>query len=368
MNDRPPSPPGSRRRDRRRLRSADRGDDGPGRTSSVPDPRRGLRPSDRSRMTLRRSVEEPGQVEAFEVTAIHAQGRRLRPIVEREHRDQDHERPGDGRARRPRGRGRGRAEAGDDRAGRRAARPGRGGRRGRPGRHRGRPGQGRRGAGRHQAGRGRSLALAVRSTPGSSSSSASGPRPGASSTRPATSSESAEAAREEIEAQVKTAEAAVAQSRAGLDKARSDLAAAKSGIAVARSEARRVETLLGFAKIVAPFDGVVTRRNVDTGHLTIPGAQGEPLFVVARSDLVTVSVAVPELFVAAVDPGDLALDPPPGVTRPDDRGEGHPDRPTPSTRSPGRSASRSTCPTPTASSTRASTPTPRSSSTSTATP
>ncbi|HWE35941.1 MAG TPA: efflux RND transporter periplasmic adaptor subunit [Isosphaeraceae bacterium] len=116
----------------------------------------------------------------------------------------------------------------------------------------------------------------------------------------------AEAAEEEELAQVETARAALAQARAALDKARSDLAAAKSGIAVARADARRVEALLGYTKIVAPYDGVVTRRNVDTGHLTMPGAQGEPLFVVARSDLVTVVVAVPEMDAPAVDPGDRA--------------------------------------------------------------
>ena len=118
---------------------------------------------------------------------------------------------------------------------------------------------------------------------------------------------SAEAARDEIDAQVKTAEASLTQSRAGLDKARSDLAAAESGIAVARSDVRRVEALLGYAKIVAPYDAVVTRRNVDTGHLTMAGAQGEPLFVVARSDVVTVTVGVPEMYAAAVDPGDPAV-------------------------------------------------------------
>lgn len=117
---------------------------------------------------------------------------------------------------------------------------------------------------------------------------------------------SAEAGREEIDAQVKTAEAALSQSRAGLDKAHADLAAAESGIAVARSEVHRIEAVLGYTKIVAPYDGVVTRRNVDTGHLTMAGAQGEPLFVVARSDVVTVAVNVPEMFAAAVDPGDPA--------------------------------------------------------------
>jgi len=117
----------------------------------------------------------------------------------------------------------------------------------------------------------------------------------------------AEATREEIEAQVKTAQAAVSQAKAALDKARADVAATAAGIAVARSELRGAEALLAYNRIIAPYDGVVTRRNVDTGHLTVPGGQGEPLFVVARSDLVTVVVSVPEMFAAAVEPGDRAL-------------------------------------------------------------
>ena len=117
----------------------------------------------------------------------------------------------------------------------------------------------------------------------------------------------AEALREEFDAQVKTALAAVAQGKAGLDKARADVTSAAAGITVARAEARRVEAMVGYARIVAPYDGVVTRRNVDTGHLTAPGAQGDPLFIVARSDLVTVVVAVPEMFAAAIDPDDRAL-------------------------------------------------------------
>ena len=117
----------------------------------------------------------------------------------------------------------------------------------------------------------------------------------------------AEAEREESAARVKTAQAAVIQGRAALEKARADVDAAEAGITVARADAHRVAALLGFAKIVAPYDGVVTRRNVSTGHLTAPGTQGEPLFVVARSDVVTVAVAVPELDSAEVNPGARAF-------------------------------------------------------------
>jgi HlyD family secretion protein len=117
---------------------------------------------------------------------------------------------------------------------------------------------------------------------------------------------SAEAARAEIDAHVKTAEVAVIQSRAALDQAQSDLGAAAAAIEVAKADTRRVEALLGYCKIEAPMDGIVTQRNVDTGDLTRPGADAEPLFIVARSDIVTIRVNVPEGFAALVKPGDIA--------------------------------------------------------------
>jgi RND family efflux transporter MFP subunit len=116
--------------------------------------------------------------------------------------------------------------------------------------------------------------------------------------------QAAEAARDATRAQVHSAESARTQARALLDQARSDVVAAASGVEFARADARYAEALFGYARIVAPFDGVITRRHVDTGHLTTPGAHGEPLFVVARFDLVTIAVDVPELYAPAVGPGD----------------------------------------------------------------
>jgi RND family efflux transporter MFP subunit len=67
-----------------------------------------------------------------------------------------------------------------------------------------------------------------------------------------------------------------------------------------------MEALSGYLRIVAPYDGIVTRRNVDTGQLTVPGGSAEPLFVVARVDKVTVVVSVPEAEATLVGPGDPA--------------------------------------------------------------
>ena len=63
---------------------------------------------------------------------------------------------------------------------------------------------------------------------------------------------------------------------------------------------------LAYTKIEAPFDGIVTQRNVNTGDLTQPGADKPPLFIVARSDIMTIRVNVPEAFAAEVNPGDRA--------------------------------------------------------------
>jgi HlyD family secretion protein len=116
----------------------------------------------------------------------------------------------------------------------------------------------------------------------------------------------AEAGRDEVKAQVRSAQAALAEAKAQLDQARADLEAAESRIEVARFAAQHAEAMAGYARIVAPFDGVVTYRGVDRGHLTAPGTTGTPLFRLDRSDIVTVAVGVPEADAPRVNPGDAA--------------------------------------------------------------
>jgi multidrug resistance efflux pump len=102
---------------------------------------------------------------------------------------------------------------------------------------------------------------------------------------------------------------ALVQSRAALDQARSDVVAAASAIEVAREDARRVEALLGYTRIEAPCDGIIAARNVDTGQLTRPGSDSDPLFIVDRSDIVTITIDVPETFATEVNPGDRLMEP-----------------------------------------------------------
>ncbi len=73
----------------------------------------------------------------------------------------------------------------------------------------------------------------------------------------------------------------------------------------ASSEVRRLEELVGFARIVAPFDGVVTARRTDLGQLVSAGAAVE-LFRLAQTGTLRVFVHLPQYLTPAAVPGTVA--------------------------------------------------------------
>jgi len=81
---------------------------------------------------------------------------------------------------------------------------------------------------------------------------------------------------------------------------------------------RRLEQLQGFEKIYAPFDGVITARNVDIGVLINAGANttsGRELFHMTAIHTLRVFVAIPEVYSRAARAGTsatLTLDEYPG--------------------------------------------------------
>jgi HlyD family secretion protein len=120
--------------------------------------------------------------------------------------------------------------------------------------------------------------------------------------------ESADAGRKEVAAKIASVEALEEEAQAGLEKARADVVACQSTLAVAEADARRVQTLIDYALIRAPFDGVVVERHVHTGHLVraTGGGSEAPLLTVMRMDPVRVYVDVPEADAVHVNPGTNA--------------------------------------------------------------
>ncbi len=116
----------------------------------------------------------------------------------------------------------------------------------------------------------------------------------------------ADAARREIAAKIKSAQAKLSEASANIEKADADLVAAQSKHTVAEADEQKTRALLSYATLRAPFDGVITERHLDTGHLVqSSGASGKPLFVVVRADTVRIFLDVPE-----TDAGFIAVDSP----------------------------------------------------------
>ena len=108
-----------------------------------------------------------------------------------------------------------------------------------------------------------------------------------------------------------------AVSRQETDQALSALSAMKATAESNAANVRRLEQLQGFEKIYAPFDGVITARNVDIGVLVDAGANtpGRELFHMAAIQTLRVFVAVPEVYSRGTRPGTpatLTLDEFPG--------------------------------------------------------
>jgi RND family efflux transporter MFP subunit len=98
-----------------------------------------------------------------------------------------------------------------------------------------------------------------------------------------------------------------AVSRQEADQATSDFSARQSALSSAQANLRRLEQLQGFEKIYAPFDGVITARNVDIGSLIQAGDSSSPraeLFHMASTDKLRLFVPVPEVYASAARSGD----------------------------------------------------------------
>jgi RND family efflux transporter MFP subunit len=117
---------------------------------------------------------------------------------------------------------------------------------------------------------------------------------------------SAEAGRVEATAAVESAEATSREAKAKVTKAEADHAAADARLAVAKANLARADTMLTYTAITAPYDGVITKRGVDTGHFVQPASGSEkPLLEIARADKIRVTIEIPEMEAGLVNLGDM---------------------------------------------------------------
>jgi RND family efflux transporter MFP subunit len=108
-------------------------------------------------------------------------------------------------------------------------------------------------------------------------------------------------------------------SQQSTDTAVQNLGAQEASVASYAANVRRLEDLVGFEKVYAPFDGIVTVRNTDIGWLIDAGANpaSSLLFQMAQINSLRIFVAVPQVYSSAARVGAMGtvtLDEFPGQT------------------------------------------------------
>jgi RND family efflux transporter MFP subunit len=115
----------------------------------------------------------------------------------------------------------------------------------------------------------------------------------------------------EIQARLEQAEAQREQASRDLDRARTlaqkqvsskqELDAAEARARVAEAALSEARTMMGYANVTAPFDGVVSRRLAEVGDLAAPG---RPLLEIEDRGELRFEADVPEALIGMVNAGD----------------------------------------------------------------
>jgi RND family efflux transporter MFP subunit len=84
-----------------------------------------------------------------------------------------------------------------------------------------------------------------------------------------------------------------------------DYQAKKAMVDSGRANVKRLEDMVSFEKVYAPFDGIITSRNTDIGALINAGNGGvsQQLFTLAATNTLRVFVNVPQMHSRSASPG-----------------------------------------------------------------
>jgi RND family efflux transporter MFP subunit len=99
------------------------------------------------------------------------------------------------------------------------------------------------------------------------------------------------------------------QQQATVETTAAQVEATKASIQVNEAAVERFVTLQGFQKIISPFPGVITARNIDPGDLIAADTPSttKELFHIMRTDTLRVFVNVPQVFATGITVGQNAV-------------------------------------------------------------
>lgn len=90
--------------------------------------------------------------------------------------------------------------------------------------------------------------------------------------------------------------------------AEANITAAQANVTANHANVARLLQLQSFEQVVAPFDGIITARNVERGDLVTTGsaAVGKPLFNIAQSGTLRIQIDVPQSEAVNIQDGQKA--------------------------------------------------------------
>lgn len=93
-----------------------------------------------------------------------------------------------------------------------------------------------------------------------------------------------------------------------VDTAVQNAKARAATVNASEANVKRLEQMVAYERVYAPFNGVITARNIDVGALINAGANapGKELFHIASNAILRVYVSVPEAYSRAAKPGVTA--------------------------------------------------------------
>jgi RND family efflux transporter MFP subunit len=95
---------------------------------------------------------------------------------------------------------------------------------------------------------------------------------------------------------------------ADVSAAEANITAAQANVTANTANVGRLQQLQDFEHVIAPFDGVITARNVERGDLVSTGsaAAGKPLFGIAQSGTLRIQIDVPQSEAVNIQSGQKA--------------------------------------------------------------
>ena len=108
------------------------------------------------------------------------------------------------------------------------------------------------------------------------------------------------------QADVEAAQANIRARQAAIKAQQSAIDSKQSGFKARQANVQRLVEMHSFQKVIAPYDGIITARNIEVGVLiSANGAtpNGNGLYRIAKMDTIRVFINVPQTYVAAMQKG-----------------------------------------------------------------